>query len=181
MAERLRAYWMLPRGPVANVVELVEAAGGIVVLCRFGTALLDGLSFRAEGLPPLFFMNRDAPGDRFRFSLTHELGHMVMHSVPDDDEKQEDQAHRFAAAFLMPAAEIKPYLAAPRLSSLGRVKAYWKVSIKALIKRAYDLKLITHNQYRWLNVQYSKAFKGGEQFRSNERCPLGSGKWCNII
>ena len=57
VAERLRAYWMLPRGPVANVVELVEAAGGIVVLCRFGTALLDGLSFRAEGLPPLFFMN----------------------------------------------------------------------------------------------------------------------------
>lgn len=171
VAERLRAYWMLPRGPVANVVELVEAAGGIVVLCRFGTALLDGLSFRAEGLPPLFFMNRDAPGDRFRFSLTHELGHMVMHSVPDDDEKQEDQAHRFAAAFLMPAAEIKPYLAAPRLSSLGRVKAYWKVSIKALIKRAYDLKLITDNQYRWLNVQYSKAFKGGEPIPIEREVP----------
>ena len=96
---------------------------------------------------------------------------MVMHSVPDDDEKQEDQAHRFAAAFLMPAAEIKPYLAAPRLSSLGRVKAYWKVSIKALIKRAYDLKLITDNQYRWLNVQYSKAFKGGEPIPIEREVP----------
>jgi Zn-dependent peptidase ImmA (M78 family)/transcriptional regulator with XRE-family HTH domain len=162
VAERLRGYWMLPRGPIANVVELVEEAGGIVVLCRFGTALLDGISFRAEGLPPLFFMNRDVPGDRFRFSLAHELGHIVMHTVPDDDEKMEDQAHRFAAAFLMPAADIKSYLAAPKLSSLGRVKAYWKVSVKALIKRAYDLKLITDNQYRWLNVQYSKAFKTGE-------------------
>jgi Zn-dependent peptidase ImmA (M78 family)/transcriptional regulator with XRE-family HTH domain len=171
VAERLRAYWMLPRGPITNVVELVEAAGGIVVLCRFGTALLDGISFRAEGLPPLFFMNREVPGDRFRFSLAHELGHMVLHSVPDDDEKMEDEAHRFAAAFLMPAAEIKPYLVSPKLSSFARVKAFWKVSIKALIKRAHDLKLITDNQYRWLNVQYSKAFKAGEPIQIEREQP----------
>jgi Zn-dependent peptidase ImmA (M78 family)/DNA-binding XRE family transcriptional regulator len=162
VAEKMREYWMLARGPIPNVVELIESAGGIVILCRFGTSLLDGISFRAEGLPPLFFMNRDVPGDRFRFSLAHELGHMILHAIPSDDHKMEDEAHRFAAAFLMPASEIKPYLAAPKLSTLARVKAYWKVSIKALIKRAHDLKLITDNQYRWLNVQYSKAFKSGE-------------------
>jgi Zn-dependent peptidase ImmA (M78 family)/DNA-binding XRE family transcriptional regulator len=162
VAERLRGYWMLPRGPIADLVDLIESAGGIVILCRFGTSLLDGISFRAEGMPPLFFMNRDVPGDRFRFSLAHELGHMVMHTIPGDDERMEDEAHRFAAAFLMPAAEIRPYLAVPKLSALARVKAYWKVSIKSLIKRAYDLKLITDNQYRWLNVQYAKSFKSGE-------------------
>jgi Zn-dependent peptidase ImmA (M78 family)/DNA-binding XRE family transcriptional regulator len=162
VAERMRAYWMLPRGPVHNLVELIEAAGGIVIMCRFNTALLDGISFRAEGYPPLFFMNRDVPGDRFRFSLAHELGHMILHSAPGDDEKMEDEAHRFAAAFLMPAAEIRPYLSSPKLSAFARVKAFWKVSIKALIKRAHDLRLITDNQYRWLHVQYSKAFKGGE-------------------
>ena len=162
VAERLRSYWMIPRGPIANVVELIKSAGGIVVLCRFGTNLLDGISFRSEGLPPLFFMNRDVSGERFRFSLTHELGHMVMHSVPEDDEKMENEAHRFAASFLMPAAEIRPYLSTPKLSALGQVKAYWKVSIKALIKRAHDLKLVTDNQYRWLNVQYTKSFSTGE-------------------
>ena len=62
----------------------------------------------------------------------------------------------------MPAAEIRPYLTSAKLSAFARVKAFWKVSIKALIKRAHDLKLITDNQYRWLNVQYSKAFKAGE-------------------
>lgn len=45
---------MLPRGPVSNLVELIEEAGGIVIIARFGTSLLDGLSFRTEGLPPLF-------------------------------------------------------------------------------------------------------------------------------
>lgn len=162
IAERVRGYWMLPRGPIPNMVELIESAGGIVVLCRFGTNLLDGISFRSEGMPPLFFMNRDVPGDRFRFSLAHELGHMIMHSVPADDERMEQEAHRFAASFLMPAAEIRPYLTTPKLSVFSRVKAFWKVSIKALIKRAHDLKLITDSQYRWLNVQYSKTFSGGE-------------------
>jgi Zn-dependent peptidase ImmA (M78 family)/transcriptional regulator with XRE-family HTH domain len=162
VAERLRAYWMVPRGPIKSVTELIEDAGGIVILARFGTNLLDGLSFRVEGMPPVFFMNKDVPGDRFRFSLAHELGHMVMHSMPDDDEKMEQEAHRFAAAFLMPAPEIKSYLANAKLSDLGRVKGYWKVSIKSLIKRAYDLKLITDYQYKSMNIQYNKVFKGEE-------------------
>jgi Zn-dependent peptidase ImmA (M78 family)/transcriptional regulator with XRE-family HTH domain len=161
-AERLRAYWMVPKGPVGDLVGLIEAGGGIVVLASFGTGLLDGISFRSEGMPPLFFMNKDVPGERFRFSLAHELGHMVMHTIPDDDEKMEGEAHRFAASFLMPPQEIKPYLASVKLSGLGRVKAYWKVSIKALIRRAFDMKVITQSQYKSLSIQYNSAFKQGE-------------------
>ena len=162
VAERLRAYWMLPRGPVPNVVELIEAAGGIVILSRFGTALLPGISFRSEGLPPLFFMNKEMPGDRFRLSLAQELGHIVMHTVPDDDEKMEAEAHRFAAAFMMPAGDIKSYLAPAKLNALGRVKAYWKLPIKSLIERTHELKLITDAQFKSLKNQYVKAFAAGE-------------------
>lgn len=161
-AERLRAYWMVPKGPVSDLVGLIENAGGIVVLASFGTNQLDGISFRCEGMPPLFFMNKDVPGERFRFSLAHELGHMVLHGLPDDDEKMEGEAHRFAASFLMPAQEIRPYLSAIKLSGLGRVKAYWKVSIKALIRRAFDIKIITPSQYKSLSIQYSSSFRQGE-------------------
>ncbi len=162
LADRMREYWMLPRGPVDNVVETIEQAGGIIVLVRFGTDLLDGISFRSEGLPPIFVMNNQVPGDRFRFSLAHELGHMIMHGIPDDDEKMENEAHRFAAAFLMPPSEIKPYLAGEKISAFGRVKAYWKVSIKALIRRSFDLKLITPSQYKFYSIQYNKSFGRGE-------------------
>ena len=96
---------------------------------------------------------------------------MVMHSFPGDEEKIEAEAHRFAAAFLMPAAEIRPYLATAKLSAFSRVKAFWKVSIKALIKRAHDLKLITDNQYRWLNVQYTKNFGSGEPVQIEREKP----------
>jgi Zn-dependent peptidase ImmA (M78 family) len=155
---------MLPRGPVSNLSEIVEEAGGIIISTKFDTILLDGVSFRSEGLPPLFFMNRGMPGDRYRFSLAHELGHMVLHSIPADDAVMENQAHRFAAEFLMPAAEIRPYLknTNAKLSNFARVKSFWRVSIKALIKRAHDLKLITDYQYKSLNIQYNKTFQAGE-------------------
>ena len=164
VAEYVRAYWMLPRGPVDNVVKVIEDAGGIVVLCNFGTQLLDGISFRSPGLPPIFCMNKDVPGDRFRFSLAHELGHMIMHAAPGDESKLEVEAHRFAAAFLMPAIDIRAHLSAPKISTLGRVKAFWKVSMKALIKRSHDLHLITDQQYKNMMVGYTKVFKEGESF-----------------
>ena len=164
LADRIREYWMLPRGPVNDLTRVIEDAGGIVVLCKFGTNLIDGISFRSAGLPPVFCMNRDVPGDRFRFSLAHELGHMIMHSLPEDDARMEAEAHRFAAAFLMPATDVRAHLSAPKLSTLGRAKALWKVSIKALIKRSHDLKMITDQQYKNLMVGYSKAFKEGESY-----------------
>jgi hypothetical protein len=54
VAEQMRAYWMLPRGPIENLVEVIEDGEGIVISTNFDTLLLDGLSFRSEG-PPLFF------------------------------------------------------------------------------------------------------------------------------
>ena len=164
LAERLREYWMLPRGPISDLTEVIEAAGGIIVLCRFGTNLLDGISFRSAGLPPIFCMNREVPGDRYRFSLAHELGHMVMHTLPDDDAKMEEQAHRFAAAFLMPPQDVRAHVAVPKMTNFGRAKSYWRVSIKSLIKRSHDLKLTTDLQYKNLMVNYSKSFKEGEPY-----------------
>ena len=172
VAEKMREYWMVPRGPLGDVTELVETAGGIVILSDFGTRFLDAISFRLPGLPPLFFMNRDVPGDRYRFTLCHELGHMIMHNGPGDDETMEGQADAFAAAFLMPAADIRPQLADVNLPKLGRLKPVWRVAIKALVRRAYDLKMITPHQYKYMNMDYNKAgYNAGEPFPVEQEQP----------
>lgn len=164
-AEHLRGYWMVPRGPIENLTELIERAGAIVVQIDFQTPLLDALSFRLPGLPPLIFMNSEVPGDRYRFTLAHELAHLVIHNHPETDEEMEKQADEFAAEFLTPAKEVRPHIANPSLGKLARVKTYWKVSIKSLIYRANALKLITPSQYTGLNVNYSKAgYSKGEPF-----------------
>jgi hypothetical protein len=73
-ARAVREMWMLPSGPIANMVELLEANGGIVIPCDFGTELIDAMSQRIEGLPILFFVNVNSPTDRLRHTLAHELG-----------------------------------------------------------------------------------------------------------
>src|SRR5262249_750920 len=57
IARAVRETWMLPKGPIENMVELVEENGGIVIPCDFGTDLLDAMSQRIDGLPVLFFVN----------------------------------------------------------------------------------------------------------------------------
>lgn len=166
VARLVREYWMLPRGPIDSVTDVIEQAGGIVVQTDLGTSLIDGISFRHKSLPPIFVMNEGVPGDRYRFSLAHELGHMIMHQrALESDETLESQADEFAANFLMPAAEVRPHLVPTTIEKLGRAKLYWKVSIKALIRRAKDLKLISPDDYRRLSINYSKAGYGrGEPF-----------------
>jgi Zn-dependent peptidase ImmA (M78 family) len=154
-ARVIRSVFMLPRGPVDSVIHCLEDAGGIVVRVDFGTRLLDAVSRWIPGMPPLFVANRSMPSDRERFTLAHELGHLVLHKTPHPD--MEDEAHQFASEFLMPAADIKASLHDITLPKHAALKAYWKVSMAALIRKAFDLDTIDERRYRSLNIQLSKA------------------------
>jgi Zn-dependent peptidase ImmA (M78 family) len=153
IAGLLRGSWRLPLGPIENLVQTLEAAGGIVYSVDFGTRLLDAVSHRVPGMPPLFFVNADAPPDRVRYSLAHEVGHVVMHSIPTRD--MEDEAGRFASEFLMPAATIRDQLMAIDLTRAAQLKPYWRVSMQALILRARDLGCITRKRASRLFMQMS--------------------------
>jgi Zn-dependent peptidase ImmA (M78 family)/DNA-binding XRE family transcriptional regulator len=155
VARTVREMWMLPSGPIGNMVELIESNGGVVIHCDFGTDLLDAMSQRIEGLPVLFFVNVNAPADRVRHTLAHEIGHMVLHTVTvKSDEEMEDEADAFAGAFLLPADEIRPQLRRFDLRQLANMKLFWKVSMAALAVRADRLKLITPYQSKmfWIEM-----------------------------
>jgi Zn-dependent peptidase ImmA (M78 family)/transcriptional regulator with XRE-family HTH domain len=153
-ARALRATWLLPRGPISNLTMAVEEAGGMIVRREFGTSLVDGISRTVPGLPPMFFLNTALPPDRYRFTLAHELAHVVMHDVPHPEIERE--ADRFAAELLMPAADISPSLKGITLQRLATLKQVWKVSMGALLKRAHDLGRVTERQYRHLWMQMGK-------------------------
>ena len=151
-AVAVRAALDVPAGPISNVARIVEDAGGLVVPVRFGSDRVDAVSRWVPGLPPLFFVNDAAPVDRYRLSLAHELGHMVLHRVPEPD--MEAQANAFAAEFLMPASEIKSQLYSLTLERLARLKLRWRVSMQALLKRAENLHCISSGaaRYLWMNL-----------------------------
>jgi Zn-dependent peptidase ImmA (M78 family)/transcriptional regulator with XRE-family HTH domain len=156
VARSLREMWMLPRGPIHNMVGLLEDNGAVIVPCDFGTDLLDALSQRIDGMPVLIFANINAPADRLRLTLAHELGHMVLHTTTlHDDDTMEDEADEFAGAFLLPAEDIKPQLRRGLdLRHLANMKLYWKVSMAAIAVRADRLNLVTPYQKKtfWMEM-----------------------------
>lgn len=166
IAREVRRAWRLDRGPIRSVTKAVETAGGIVFLVDFQSDLIDGTNLREPGMPPLIFVNGNAPGDRHRFNLAHELGHVVMHfaTVLQDAE---EQANAFAAEFLMPASDIRSDLRELDLAAAARLKAVWGVSMAALITRARDLSAITISTYRRLFTALS-----ARGYRREEPLPI---------
>ncbi len=122
-----------------------------------------------RGEQPFVFLNTQKSGEHSRFDAAHELGHLVLHwhhDVPQG-RQAEQEAHRFAAAFLMPAASI--LAKAPRnpsLKQLIQAKRPWKVSVGALAHRLHELKALTDWHYRKLWVEI-----GDLGYRTNEPEP----------
>lgn len=166
VARVVRALWRLPFGPVSNVTTAIENAGGVVLKCSFDTDLIDAAHFWLPGLPPLFFVNRDLPGDRLRWTLAHEVGHAVLHRhyVGGDVE---DEADRFAAEFLLPRDEIARHLHGLTLERAAALKPHWKVSMAALIRQARRLDCITPSKYKTLNIAMSS-----QGYKKNEPYPI---------
>lgn len=165
IARLVRAAWQVPYGPIRSLVAVVESAGGVVVQCPFGTRQLDAVSQWPRGLPPLFFVNTDNPVDRWRFTLAHEVGHIIMHRVPTANA--EEEADRFASEFLMPERDVALDLQSITVPKALRLKPRWRVSMQALIRRARDLGAITQRQYTSLFTYLSKL-----GYRKDEPSPL---------
>lgn len=153
VARTLRAAWRMPPGPVRNLTAIVESCGGIIFSLPLYTDKFDALSLWAPKMPPVLFVNETFPGDRLRFSLAHEVGHLIMHTIPSPN--QEEEADRFASEFLMPADEIRPYLSKLTFDRLATLKSYWKVSMQAIIRRAYTLGTISERQQRTFFMKMS--------------------------
>jgi Zn-dependent peptidase ImmA (M78 family) len=151
----VRAHWAVPTGPLKGLTALVERSGVIVGTSDFSGASISGMTFRVPGQPPLVLLNRNHPADRMRFTLAHELGHLVMHRFPSAE--MEDEANAFASALLMPEREMREAFAdrSITLELLAALKPEWRVAMQSLLMRAKALGYLSDNQNRYLWQQIS--------------------------
>lgn len=158
--ETRRRIGMKPDRPVNNVTRCMERLGIFVAPLQnplLDLTKLDGISTPIYRFRPFVStLNYDVPGDRFRFSAAHELGHIVLHSSGHDGSlsDRESEADRFAAEFLMPKGVFKDLLTPDlTLNAFAQLKANWGVSIQSLVRRSFDLGFIDRERYRSLNIQ----------------------------
>ncbi|MFL5588719.1 MAG: XRE family transcriptional regulator [Ktedonobacteraceae bacterium] len=146
--------------PIENLVYVAEKSGVRVLRIPESLKGIDAFSVWAgfEEKRPVIVTVDGTPGDRLRLSVAHEIGHLVMHqSIRSTIETIENEANQFAAELLMPAEQIAQELTSPiTINTLFELKERWGVSIQALIRRAYELNIISERQYRYLCFQVGK-------------------------
>lgn len=158
IAKELRKKWNVPKGPIENLIELAEKNGIMVISFDFGTERVDSRTILTEDKQPIIFLNKSMMGDRIRYSLAHEIGHLVMHAftMPSFSRDISREASKFAAGLLMPESEIvKEFENGVSIPLLGELKNKWKVSMISLLYRASDFDLITENQKKYLLAQFN--------------------------
>lgn len=158
IARAVRHHVGLPSGPVQNMTAVLEDMGVVVIPYDPGTRLFAGASMLSEKPNYVVVANSTMPGDRWRWTLAHELGHMVMHRIPT--AKMEDEANEFAAEFLMPVRDIAPYFSEPRFPSIDQLavlKQVYKVSMLAVLVHAKKSGRISEDQYRTCITRMGKA------------------------
>jgi Zn-dependent peptidase ImmA (M78 family) len=157
VAIALRTAWGLGLDPIESIVELLEDHGIKVGLVD-GHDKFDACTIWANQTIPVIVVKRDIPGDRQRFSLAHELGHLV--PEPGSEVDEEKAAYRFAGASLVPEPKVHFELGEHRdilnLYELHLLKHKYGLSMQGWIYRAKDLSILSEGAARRLFQQFRR-------------------------
>ncbi len=166
LAGETRRYWHMGEGPISNVTLLAENHGIVVTHIRIGSPKLDAFSAWdvVDGRPYIVLGNDGQSACRARFNVCHELAHLILHQNVSRLEwedtatfrKVEQQAHRFASAFLTPASRVAVDLRSPTLNAIRIAKPRWKASIKMLIHRSHELGFVGRDEVSRLYANYNR-------------------------
>ena len=183
-ARSLREHWGLGNDPIPNLVELLEEQG--IKVLAVDLTNIDGLTAHVRrpehSVVPVIVVNHRDWGERQRFTLAHELGHLVMEVATKVDE--EKAANRFARAFLMPANALWAAIGKHRTSigwgELFELKQLFGTSVQAITYRCKDLGIFSDtlfrrlfndfNRFGWRTPPYREPdARAGEEPRRFER------------
>jgi len=149
----VRKEWKLGQNPILDLTGNLEERGIKVFQAEaLHDGKFDGLACRVNGAP-IIVVGINWPGDRQRFTLAHELGHLILNGRLSAEllENEEKLAHRFAGAFLAPASEVLKELGSQRSwfepRELCVLKKAYGLSMSAWLHRAQDLSIINDATY----------------------------------
>lgn len=181
-ASECRDLWRIGRTAVPDLALAIEGAGVVLIREETGISQIEGLSAWSDALGrPLVLLSADKDnGYRSRFDLAHELGHLILHRfIPRPTERDrhkqlEQQAHRFAGAFLLPAETFASEVRTPvTLDDLLLLKRRWGVSVAAIVMRLRALKILdeeaAQSLFKRRSARWGAKSEPGDGDRSPER------------
>lgn len=158
-SQELRKNWEIGMNPVSNVIEMLEDKGVKIVEIDADQSF-DGLATWVENFP-VIVVNQNIDIVRKRFTVIHELAHLLLSFHENlNDKSIEKLCHNFAGAFLLPEASLKNFLGAKRshisIQELIEIKEYFGISIQAVIYRLLNLNIISEATLKSFFIRLNK-------------------------
>lgn len=159
-ADQLRAAWSLGTRPISDLIDVLESHGILVIVTDIDEQTkFDGLQ-ASIAQQPVIVVSANWPGDRQRFTLAHELGHLLLHEKLPVGLDEEKACNRFAGALLLPAAAMRAELGSARqrleVQELYMLKMEYGLSMQACLYRACDLGIISESTRKGLFMYFSR-------------------------
>lgn len=157
LAEIVRDYWGLGRGPIRHLATTLEANGIVIVRELVNCKDMDAVSCWIAGRPFVLLSEEVESGPRDLFNLAHELGHLLLHAGVEVNSQNlsliEKQANRFAGAFLLPRESFSREILGTSIGYFKSLKERWGVAIAAMAYRCKDLEILSENQLSYIFKQ----------------------------
>lgn len=160
-AKEIREKWNLGEAPIPQLTELLEDKGFKVFEVEASDNFV-GLSGFAQGMEiPVIAVFKHGDCVRKRFTIAHELAHLLLDFSDCGDNNHEKLCHAFAGALLLPENVIKEELGLNRKKitqwELKKLKGVFGISMQAIMARAHNLGIISQQTYKSFSIYMSKA------------------------
>ena len=158
VALAVRQSWRLGIDAIGDLIGLLESHGILVITTDSEHAdKIDGLQVTVEGVP-VVVVSTAWPGCRQRFTLAHELGHLILHDLLPSDMDEEKACNRFAGAFLYPRDSVLASFGKERhglnWKELDLLKHEFGISMSAIMFRCKDLGILNESVYKHV-IEYN--------------------------
>jgi Zn-dependent peptidase ImmA (M78 family)/DNA-binding XRE family transcriptional regulator len=173
--DEIKKAWKLGEGPLSNVIELLEDNNIKVIEIDAGPEFI-GLSTWEGIKTPVVVVKSDMVLDRKRFTVLHELGHILMNVGHIEEKLREHYCHVFAGAMLIPRNLLIQELGSSRsrisMNELIYLKEQFGASIQAIMIRAKNLNIVTESYYKSFITFFSmRGYKKSEpgEYKGQEK------------
>lgn len=176
-ADQVREAWKLGLNPIGDLTDTLETLGLLVIVVDEANPGFSGLTATARTSDgrayPIVAVSSQWPGDRQRFTLAHELGHLLLSGRLAPGINEEKACDWFAGAFLAPKAAVVQLLGQARRGiewqELFALKHEFGLSMAGWLQRARQCGVLTEAAHLALWKRFSS--KGWRKNEPGEPLP----------
>ncbi len=151
--EELKKQWEIGFDPIHNIIQMLEDKKLKIIEIENVNNAFDGLSTIIDNKYHVIVINKNFPVERKRFSLLHELGHIILNIKSDISSKEVERlCNQFASEMLISKKILIEEFGKKRehisYTELSAIQKKYGISIRAIMYKLLDAGVINSHYYK---------------------------------